>query len=89
MRDIMIYPMSVISGRLMDKNNIKHNDYFCGYTRALRLRKKDFLAALKNVKEGLTELGCHPGERSDEADILCDKSFMDEIKARNIELASY
>ncbi len=88
-RSLLLLPMCGLSARLLDVPGIKHNDYFTGHARALRLRKKDLMRAISNLKDGLTELGCHPGNREEEKAALCDKGFVDEIKARSIELVSY
>lgn len=88
-RSLMLLPMCGLSERLLDVPGIKHNDYFAGHSRALRLRKKDLLRAISNLKDGLTELGCHPWNREEERAALCDKGLVDEIKARSIELVSY
>ena len=88
-RSLLLLPMCGLSGKLLDVPGIKHNDYFAGHARALKLRKKDLMRAISNLKDGLTELGCHPGNREEEAIALCDKGFVDEMKARSIELVSY
>ena len=102
-RQLMLLPVCSMSRRLLDTPGIKHNDRFIGYTRALRLRGEDLTDAISDLKDGLTELGCHPGyftERvkesypwykncEEELKILCDKNFVDKIKKSSIELVSY
>ncbi len=88
-RNLLLLPMCGLSGRLLDAPGIKHNDYFAGHARALRLTKKDLMGAVSDLKDGLTELGCHPGNRKEELKALCDTDFINEIKARSIELVSY
>lgn len=88
-RNLLLLSMCCLSGRLFDEHGVKHNDYFKGHARALRLTKKDLMRAISDLKEGLTELGCHPRNSEEETTVLCDKDVSDEIKARSIELISY
>ena len=87
-RNILLLPMCNLAKRLLDLSGVKHNDYFVGHARAHRLRRKDLIFAISNLNEGLTELGCHLRYRG-ESKVLCDKSFIDEIKRHSIELISY
>ncbi len=89
MRNILLSSACRASRGILAARGIKHNDYFIGHARALRLRREDFFSAISGLKEGLTELGCHPGQHKEESDVLCDKSFIDKIKERNIDLAAY
>jgi len=88
-RNILLSSTCRASRAILAASGAKHNDYFMGHIRALKLRRKDFFSAISDIKEGLTELGCHPGRQKEERDVLCEKSFIDEIKKRSIELVSY
>ena len=88
-RNIILSFMCGLSWKPLVASGLKHNDFFIGHARALRLRRKDLFGAIAEVKDGLTELGCHPGERTEECDTLCDKAFLDELKNHSIELVSW
>lgn len=89
--------------RVLCDPDITHNKYFTGHFHAHRLNEKDFFSILSHMKEGITELGCHPGyfgrhiaaERpwykgcEEEMRVLCDMEFRKEIKRWGIKLASY
>lgn len=103
LRSLLLAPMCWLSRGLLDTSGVKYNDYFAGHARALRLRKKDLILAISSLKNGLTELGCHPGyftedvkrkypyyrNCEEELKALCDRGFVDGIKTRSIELGSY
>jgi len=88
-RNIILSFMCGLSWKPLVASGLKHNDFFIGHARALGLRRKDLFGAIAEVKDGLTELGCHPGERTEERDTLCDKAFLDELKNHSIELVSW
>jgi predicted glycoside hydrolase/deacetylase ChbG (UPF0249 family) len=88
-RSILLLFMCGLSGKMLAASGIKHNDYFAGHARGLKLTKEDLMGILSNLKDGLTELGCHPGKREEERAALCDKDVTDELKTRSIELVSY
>ena len=88
-RNILLSLTCRSAKKILDQSEILHNDYFIGHARALRLRKKDLLWAICNIKEGLTELGCHPGKRREEINALCEKDIAEEIKKHSIEIVSY
>ena len=88
-RHFLLFFMCALSENIIKESGVGHNDYFIGHAFALRLKKKDLISAISGIKDGLTELGCHPGNSGQEKALLCDKSFIDGIKKQNIELVSY
>ena len=93
---------------LLSKNafkspNLRYNNYFLGQFHAHNLKRKDFFYFLDKIKDGLTELGCHPGyfgtaiaQRrpwykgcEEELKVLCGKEFREAIKAKGVELVSW
>ena len=89
LRNILLSSACRTSRGILDASGVKHNDYFIGHARALRLRRKDFFSAISGLEDGLTELGCHLGQHKEELDVLCDRSFIDEIRKHSIELVSW
>lgn len=89
LRHFLLLPMCFLSKRILNAQSVKHNDYYMGHARALKLRKEDLYSMLSNLKDGLTELGCHPGKNKEEAKVFCENEFLNEIKRRSIELISY
>lgn len=87
-RNILLSSICLSSRGLLERSGVRHNDYFIGHARALRLKRADFISAVSGLEEGLTELGCHLKD-DEEARALCDKVFMDAIKKHNIELVPY
>lgn len=103
MRNLLLSTMCRISKRILQSSTARHNDYFIGHMDAMKLNKKRLIALLGTVRDGLTELGCHPGyatpaslakypkDKSREAEIeaLCDGEFHNEVKTQKIELGSH
>jgi len=102
-RNIMLSSACRASGRMLESAGIKHNDFFIGHVHAHKLKRKSLLSIIRRLKSGVTELACHPGRFTDdvkkaypqyrnceeELEILCDKDFIDGIKAGSVELVSY
>jgi len=102
-RAFLLSSMCFLSGGILKKSGIKHNDYFIGHFKAHNLTRRYILSAVKNIKEGLTEFACHPGyftERikkkypayrnaAEEIRVLCNSTFHEALKARGVELVSY
>ena len=102
-RNLSLSFMCGISGRLLESLGAKHNDFFIGHFHAQSLTRADLFSAIEHLKNGLTELGCHPGyftpemkkrhprykSCEEELNVLCDKSFIEAIKNNSIELVSY
>jgi hypothetical protein len=88
---------------MLIKSGIKYNDYFYGHFYSGNLNREKLSEALSNIKEGITELTCHPGYLTDEIRLkyawhrnceselmaLSDPRFLEEVNRRNIELISY
>ncbi|MGB2706097.1 MAG: ChbG/HpnK family deacetylase [Candidatus Omnitrophota bacterium] len=89
LRNVLLSSACRMSQGILTASGVKCSDYFIGHARALRLKREDFFSAVSNLEDGLTELGCHPGQHKEELDVLCDRGFIDEIKKRSIELISY
>ncbi|MCQ9207128.1 MAG: ChbG/HpnK family deacetylase [Omnitrophica bacterium] len=88
-RNILLSFMCTLSKKTLNTSGTKRNDNFLGHARALRLKKKELIRAIAGLKEGLTELSCHPGKRAEETDTLCDAGFIKELKAHSIELVPH
>ena len=103
LRNLMLASTSIFSKKLIKNSSIKHNNYFCGHSFAHKGNKKNIFLIIHNIKDGLTELGLHPGyfkkttevnhpqykHCEEELRTLCDKNLINEIKNHNIELISY
>lgn len=102
-RNLMLSSMCRLSKRLLVDSGIEHNDYFIGHVQAHKMKTKHLTHALSCLKEGTTELGCHPGRFTEyiekkypqyrsceeELNVLCNTGFIDDIKKHSIELVSY
>lgn len=102
-RNLLLTAISLLSNNLLRASGVKHNNFFVGHIHAHKLKKENLIRAISGIKEGLTELGCHPGYFTDEIkqnhpcyknseeelEALCDKNVANEIKKRSIELISY
>ena len=103
LRNMALSAACNISRRSLNDSDIKHNDHFIGHFHAHRLSEKDFMSFIPDIKDGLTELGCHPGYFGEhiskvrpwykncekELQILCDNNTRDAIKKQSITLVSY
>jgi len=88
-RNILLSFMCGLSKRALDLSGVKHNDYFIGHARAFQFGRKDLFSMISGLKEGLTELSCHPGKRREETNALCDKTFTEALKASSVNPISY
>jgi len=88
-RNALLSYMCSVSRRFLRDSNIKHNDDFIGHAKALRIKKKEFVSLISNLKDGLTEFCCHPGTQEEEAEALCDRSLKNEFRKHSVELVSY
>jgi predicted glycoside hydrolase/deacetylase ChbG (UPF0249 family) len=88
-RNMLLSFMCSVSKNIFHSSGMKYADDFIGHASALRLRKEELILAVSNLKEGLTELSCHPGNREEEARIFCDTDFLDELRRHSVELVSY
>jgi predicted glycoside hydrolase/deacetylase ChbG (UPF0249 family) len=88
-RNILLSFMCGISEKIIRGAKMRYNDNFIGHARALKLKKEDLISAISGLKDGLTELSCHPGSREEEAKVLCDTGFIDELRKRSVQLVSY
>lgn len=93
----------ILSKHILVKNDIRHSDYFYGHFYSGRLNKESVFKMLSGIKEGITELSCHPGYLTDEIRtkypwhsncenellVLSDPRFSEAVKKNNIELVSY
>lgn len=89
LRNAMLSGMCAVSRKTIEASGLKHTDNFIGHARALNFAKKDFLDLASRLKDGVTELCCHPGNREEEANALCDNGFREELKKHSIELISF
>ena len=103
LRVFSLRSMCVLSKAILVKSEIKYNDYFYGHFYSGNLNKEKLWRVLSNIREGITELTCHPGYLTDEIRLkytwhrnceselmaLSDPRFLEEIKKNNIELISH
>lgn len=104
-----VYKSSVLSffaGKtkdMVEKSGLLYTDYFLGLLDAGRLREDAIVNMLNNLKDGVTELVCHPGFLSPdvldryswhkwaerELFALTDKKIKNVIHSNNINLITY
>jgi len=103
LRNILLSSICRISKKLIDMSKLKRNDAFIGHSFAHNINKEKLIKTISLVKNGLIELGVHPGYFTEEVKkkhpqyknceeeikILCDKSISNKLKVYNIELVSY
>ena len=101
-RHVPLFSMCALSKKMLKISGLKHNDHFIGHMKAHRLDPEYLKKTVFNIKDGVTELGCHPGYFTEEVkkkfpqyknaerelEALCDKNFKTEIEKRSIELVS-
>ena len=92
-----------LSKPILRKTGIVHNDGFIGHFHAHRLNSEDFFSSLRELNNGLTELGCHPGYFGQhvrearpwyrlcetELGVLLEAEFIKAADRQGIELVSY
>ena len=88
-RNLVLRTFCGLSGKILEKSNLKHNDNYIGHAFGLKLKKDNLNYAISKIKDGLTELGCHPGKSDDETNALCSKDIVDNLRKSGIELISY
>ncbi|NQT22489.1 MAG: ChbG/HpnK family deacetylase [Candidatus Omnitrophica bacterium] len=103
LRTLCLRGASAFSKNILVGAGIKCNDYFCGHFYAGKLDKTRLLMMLSDMRDGVTELSCHPGYLTDEVSrkywwhsncenelkALLDPEIQQAVKANNIELVSY
>lgn len=88
-RNILLSFMCALSKKTLNTSGVGRNDNFLGHARAFRMKKKDLIRAIAGLKDGLTELSCHPGKRAEETNTLCDAGFVKELKSHSVQLVSH
>lgn len=88
-RNLLLSSMCGLSKGILKEAGVKHNSYFIGHARALKLGKNDLISAILNLRDGITELGCHPGNSEKELKAISSPDFINEIKTRSISLVSW
>ncbi len=103
LRVFSLRSMCTLSKSALIKSGIKYNDYFYGHFYSGRLNREKLSQVLSDIKEGVTELCCHPGYLTDDIRLkyiwhhnceselmaLSDPRFLEEVKKNNIELLSH
>lgn len=99
-----IKPAAVRFRRLAKANKLRTPDYFCGVSLTGLLDSAAIIAILQSLKEGTTELACHPGiydddleraptrlkrEREVELQALVDPSVRSCLQEHGVTLISY
>lgn len=90
---------SMLAGRMTRQTKIRTNDHLLGFKRAGSYLEHDLLADLKNLKEGVTELICHPSMQNGvpyadylgglEHRALAGTAVWDEVASLGIELTTW
>jgi predicted glycoside hydrolase/deacetylase ChbG (UPF0249 family) len=89
-RFMAIRAACLFSRGLVKKAGVLRNDRFVGHFHAHRLTEQDFYDAIDTAKDGLTEIGCHPGhfgpeisktrpwyeKCGEELKVICDKNLV-------------
>lgn len=72
-KSLFLYYLSLINRRYLKQNNIKSSDYFYIIPSNIKgkLLTMTFVHILRCLKEGVTEIICHPGYFSNESEYQC------------------
>jgi predicted glycoside hydrolase/deacetylase ChbG (UPF0249 family) len=88
-RNMALLFMCTVSGATLEASRARHSDSFIGHAFAHKMHKDRLVTSLRGVKDGLTELACHPGACEEERKLLCDTVLIAAIYKSTIELNSY
>lgn len=103
LKELFLYFLSIGSIRYLKENNIKFSNRVEGIKTAGRLNRKKLEQILSNIKEGVTELICHPGFADEEyksnyshwrynpeseLESLCDPSLKNLLEDKEIVISN-
>lgn len=88
-RNLVLRMFCGLSGKILKDSGLKYNDSYIGHAFGLKIKEDNLTYAIHKIKDGLAELGCHPGKSDDETSALCSKEIIDSLKKNRIKSISY
>ncbi|MFH1791050.1 MAG: ChbG/HpnK family deacetylase [Candidatus Omnitrophota bacterium] len=94
-RHLALRAACFFSRGILKNSGLRHNDFFEGHFRAHSITREELFLLISEIKDGITELGCHPGFKpchagcEEELKLLCGGEFREALNRHSIELIAH